>query len=205
MPNKMPIIVSHYTVDTGYEKEVENLIASLEKWNLDYIIEPIKSLGTWRANSNYCTRQVRMMLAARGDFDILRVDADAVFQRFPDLFLKDDFKADIAAHIHNFKWCPNELLGGTVFFRNTPEVRRLVDKWVEWSMVEFPLKRNPDLLQQLILSEEFDINFESLPDEYCKIFDLMKEVKEPVIEHFQASRRFKRQVNAKGAREGVQK
>jgi hypothetical protein len=185
-------------VGTGYEREVENLISSLNKWDLKHEIEPIESLGTWRKNSNYCTQLVQKMLKRYPNDDILRVDADAVFQRFPDLFLQDDFVADVAAHIHNFRWHPNELLGGTIFFRNTPTVRWLVDCWAWESMVNRPTERNPDLLQKIINEKKFDVSFGVLPDTYCKIFDLMREVKDPVIEHFQASRRFKRSINARG-------
>ena len=33
---KMPIIVSHFTKDTGYEKEVRHLERSLKKFKLNY-------------------------------------------------------------------------------------------------------------------------------------------------------------------------
>ena len=62
-------------------------------------------------------------------------------------------------------------------------------------------KRNPDLLQEIILSKKFDIIFTELPDTYCKIYDIMRDVKDPVIEHFQASGRFKRRVYIEGAKQ----
>jgi len=204
MSKRMPLIVSHYTFDTGYEQEVKNLIASLERWGLDYEIEGIKSLGNegkvqaWRRNSNYCSQLVQKMLARHPDKDILRVDADAVFQRYPDLFLQDDFDADVAAHVHDFRWRSQELLGGTIFFKNTPNVRWLVENWAWECMVNRPKQRNPDLLKDIIDKKKFNIKFVELPETYCKIFDIMRDVKEPVIEHFQASRRFKRQVNIQG-------
>lgn len=198
MVNKMPIVVSHYTIGTGYEKQVENLIASLDKWELRYDIEAIESLGSWRANSNYCSQNVQRMLNSYTHDDILRVDADAVFQRFPSLFLQPDFSADIAAHVHDFRWHRQELLGGTIFFRNTPNVRWLVDYWAYECMVNRPNERNPDLLQEIIRSGKFNVSFVELPAEYCKIFDLMREVTEPVIEHFQASRRLRKQIDPKG-------
>lgn len=198
MSHKMPIVVSHYTTDTGYEREVENLVASLDKWKLQYDIEPITSFGNWRENSNYCSVLVQKMLKKYPDDDILKVDADAVFQRFPDLFLQDDFVADVAAHIANFHWHPNELLGGTIFFRNTPIVKWLVDFWTYECMVNSPAKRNPDLLKEILDQKKFNVIFSELPPEYCKIFDIMKDIENPVIEHFQASRRFKRHVDRKG-------
>jgi len=207
MHNKMPIVVSHYTRNTGYEQEVKNLIASLDKFGLQYDIEAIDSLGeqngvkAWRRNSNYCSQLVQKMLKRYPERDILRVDADAVFRQSPDLFLQDDFDADIAAHIANFHWHPNELLGGTIFFRNTPSVSWLVENWAWECMVNRPKQRNPDILKDIINKDTFNVKFVELPPTYCKIFDIMKHVKDPVIEHFQASRRFRRQINIEGAKQ----
>jgi hypothetical protein len=193
---RMPIVVSHYTKGTGYEEEVKNLIASLNEQGLQYDIEGIETLGSWRKNSNYCTQLVQKMFHRYPDRDILRVDADAVFQRYPSLFLQPDFTADVAAHIHDFSWHHQELLGGTIFFRNRLPVRELVDEWAWLSVEERPTERNPDLLKELLDSSVYShIDFQELPPQYCKIFDLMKETPNPVIEHFQASRRFKKHVN----------
>jgi len=200
--SRMPLVVSHYTASTGYENEVKNLIDSLISLKLDYEITPIKSLGSWRANSNYCAQHIRDMLIKHPDRDILRVDADAVFQARPVLFEQDDFNADIAACVYDFWYRPNEFLGGTLFFRNTEYVKELVNHWVTVACKSARnTERNGDLLQEILQYIEFrNINFESLPPSYCKIFDRMKDGNPPVIEHFQASRRFKRIVNAEGRR-----
>lgn len=196
--SRMPIVISHYTVNTPYQKEVENLEKSLHAFSLDHWIIGVASLGSWRLNSNYCAQQVRDALVRFPQRDILRVDCDAVFRRRPSLFDQEDFQADVAAHVHDFRWHLRELLGGTLFFRNNDKVRRLVDRWTYLSCVESKNLRNGDLLQELIDKNEFGIVFESLPATYCKIFDLMRDVKNPVIEHFQASRRFKQIINVQG-------
>lgn len=198
MSRQMPLVVSHYTVQTGYEQEVKKLLASLDRWKLDCVITPILSRGSWRKNSNYCSINVQQALMEYPDRDILRVDADAIFRQYPDLFLQEHFTADIAAHVHDFPWHRQELLGGTLFFRNKPAVRGLVNMWVELCMMQHPKERNGDLLQKMLLSGRYDVKFAELPAAYCKIFDLMDEVGSPVIEHFQASRRYKDQVNIRG-------
>jgi hypothetical protein len=201
MSREMPIVVSHYTKNTGYEKEVENLIASLEQWKLRYDIEAIDSLGSWRLNSNYCSENVLRMMMRYPHNDILRVDADARFQRFPSLFMTDAFsdEVDVAAHVHTFKWHENELLGGTLFFRNTHPVRFLVCEWVELCMKLRRGDRPGDLLQEMLEGKFKDkVRFGELPAQYCQIFDIMKDFPNPVIEHFQASRRFKKKVNVLG-------
>lgn len=195
MSNKMPIFVTHYTLGTGYEQEVERLVASLNQHGLRYHVEPFKSLGTWRANSNYGSRVIQQCMSRYPKDDIVYVDADAVIQQYPALFESDEFVADVAAHVHNFRWHPNELLGGTMFFRNKPTVRWLVDHWVWEIMVNHPGARPGDALQALLLSEKFSVTFAELPDTYTTIFDIMKDVKNPVIVHYQASRRFRRVID----------
>ncbi len=197
---KMPIFISHFTENTPYQKEVLNLQRSLKKFNLDYHIEEIKSLGSWRANSNWCAWQVQAMLKRYPNKNILRVDCDAIIQQYPSLFLEEDFNADIAAVIwKNSKMRPGgEFLGGTMFFANNKKVRWIVDGWVE-DCKSFPDQRNGDMLCNLIQSYRDKLNFQKLPLSYCCIFDLMKsEVDVPVIEHFQASRRFKTLINQQG-------
>ena len=201
MERRMPLVVSHYTMGTGYEEEVKHLEASLKSHNLDYKLQGIPSAGTWRANSNYCAIQVQEMLLTT-DRDILRVDADARFQQFPSLFLQDDFNADIAAVIYDFPWHHNELMGGTLFFRNNDRVKRFVDQWARLCCADKPTERPGDLLDFMFRQgQEFHnfVSFATLPPTYCKIFDKMDDVTDPpVIEHFQASRRFKRIVNQAG-------
>jgi hypothetical protein len=191
--DRMPVFVSHYTKNTGYEKEAKNLIKSLEKHKLKYNIEEIESLGSWRLNSNYCAKQVQQMLIKYPTRSILRLDADAKVQRFPSLFLKKSFTPDIAACLWEdslIKPKPEgELLGGTMYFANNKKVRALVDNWVKLCAI-MQTSKNGDLLQKLIDADS-SIIFKNMPLSYCKIFDKMPEIKYSVIEHFQASRRLK--------------
>lgn len=197
---EQPIYLSHYTKKTPYAMEVRNLEQSLKKWKLDYDIEGIESLGTWRANSNWCAWQIQKALQKYPGRDILRLDADARVQVYPNLFEDSHFEADIAAVIWNkSKMRPGgEFLGGTLFFANNKRTRFIVDKWVK-ELMEYPLKRPGDSLWEIINKYKDKINFQKLPLSYCCIFDLMSsEVEEPIIEHFQASRRFKSKINAGG-------
>lgn len=196
---QMPLIIAHYTKSTGYEEEVKNLIRSLDKFQLQYSIKCIKSLGTWRKNSNYCVWHICEMLEKYPGRSILRVDADAVFQRFPSLFLQESFRADVAATILDWgRPAPQnrELLGGTLFFANNSMTSELVLRWKD-KCIKRPRERNPDLLYETI-KEMSDLNFVELPKPYCRIFDIMRDVPNPVIEHFQASRRFRAIVDEKG-------
>jgi hypothetical protein len=193
----MPIFVSHYTIGTPYEKEVELLKKSLEKFDLDFHIEGIISMGSWRENSNWCAYQVRELMDRYPDRSILRLDADAIIKKMP--VVLRDIKEDVGAVFwKNSKLRKEgELLGGTLFFNCTEKTRWLVNKWVE-AIERNPRVRNGDALQ-ILLKENEDVKVKWLPLSYCCIFDSMRpEVPEPVILHNQASRRFKRFINKGG-------
>lgn len=194
---RMPVFVSHYTVDTPYEQEVKNLEASLCRWGLDYWLEGIYSLGTWRANSNYCATQVQKALGKFEPRAICRVDADAIIQKRPDFFERPKFKADVAAAIwKDSKLRPGgELMGGTMYFGNTPRCREVIEGWLE-RIAKRPHGRNPDLLMQELNRTKCD--FKELPLSYCRIFDFPAMGNEIVIEHFQGSRKWKKLMNLKG-------
>jgi hypothetical protein len=203
----MPIFVSHFTKDTPYEKEVLNLIKSLKRHHLDYDVEGISSLGTWRANSNWCAWQVQAMLEKYKPRSILRLDADARVQRYPELFR--NFNADIGACIWKESMLKRhepdgEFMGGTLFFDNNDRTKAAVDEWVQAckeaaSMGKHERKyRNGDLLYKIVKKRRAakQLIFKEMPLEYCKIFNFaMGRVSKPIIEHFQASRRFKKVIN----------
>jgi len=180
-------VVSYYTRNTGYEAEAKHLIESLERFNLPYEIEVIDSLGSWRKNTQYKAIFIRKMMA-KHDENVVFLDADSVVRKYPELF--DTIEADFAVHYYRGK----QLASGTMYFANCPIVEALVDSWIEAN------KQNPNTLDQQTLQDLLKNGWKNLqvlvlPPEYCKIFDLMADIKDPVIEHFQASRRLKEEVN----------
>ena len=194
---QMPIIVTHYTLNTGYQDEVQKLTRSLMQLGLEFDIEPIKSLGNWRANSNYSVWLIEKMLEKYPDRSILKTDADAVFRQKPDIFTRNDFDADFACCWFQWPSRKRELLGGTLYFANTENARLLVQRWKEKCIAQ-PRSRNPDLLDDAVKEMKDVIKVMELPPQYCKIFDLMRQVQNPIIEHFQASRRFRKEIDRKG-------
>ena len=110
-------------------------------------------------------------------------DADSVVRENPILF--DSLDCDIA--FHRFKG--NELLSGTVYFKNTVATVSLLLSWIEIN------RENPEIFDQKNLDTAIkltsDLSIVDLPPEYCFIFDLSRDYyggRKPVIEHFQASR-----------------
>ncbi len=188
----MNIIIAAYCTRGAYEEEARKLKASLDKLKLFYIIKPIDSLGSWQQNCLYKPTFIKETMA-KFDLPVLYVDADAVFYKFPELIYNLEH-ADAAIHYFN----NIQLASGTLFFNNTPGAKDLIDAWIERN------KRHSHELEQQNLQDVIEngdwriqhkVTIFNLPAEYCKIFDLTQGVVEPVIEHFQASRRLRNEVD----------
>jgi hypothetical protein len=114
-------------------------------------------------------------------------DADSVVRQEPLLFYEID--CDVA--FHRFKG--EELLSGTVYFKKTPNTIKLLHEWIRIN------EQNPEQFDQknldLALSCIENLKIYTLPPEYVCIFDLSRDYyggMTPVIEHFQASRDYRR-------------
>lgn len=121
--------------------------------------------------------------------NILYVDADARIRQYPKLF--DDFDGDIGVHYRRGR----ELLSGTIFLRNNERVRMLVNFWQGEQMLR-PETWDQKTLDYVIQAraENLGVKVVDLPPSYTQIFDSMAHHGAPVIEHMQASRRYKKLV-----------
>ena len=201
-PSSLPyVIVSYYTKDTPYEKEVENLHESLHRFNLPHIILSVPSRGSWIKNVQINEEIILDAMEVYPDKAIASLDADSVVQRYPALF--ETLDCDFAAHYHVWpKGNRKELFCSTMYFKNCSDTRIfLLDCLKRYR--EFPSTRQqPNMMavfegrthQGSVPSWRKRLRFVNLPPQYCKIFDLMGDIKFPVIEQFQASRRFKKLV-----------
>jgi hypothetical protein len=191
--------VTFFTTGTGYEREVGRLVGSAAAFNVPLCAYPCPSRGSWRANLNY---KSAIILRAMDDFpgkDIVFIDADAVIRAYPSDFdiLSETREYDLAAcFFSGSKLEKDELLSGTLWVANSPAGRKIVSEWHEIG------RRNPLLRHQKALSVALhtkcrDARVWRLKREYTRIFDHpgMKGVV-PVIEHFQASRRYRRNLNS---------
>lgn len=183
----MYIVVAYFTEKTEYAAEVENLIHSLKKFNLPSDILGISSQGNWQANTQYKPYFIKQMLMRHYPKDILYLDADARVQQYPLLF--DDANFDLGVVFRN----NIELLTGTLYLSNNGRVFELVDRWFK-GCFHYPSIWEQRILQFILKEKSRDLHLKVnlLPSTYCQIFDLMKDAGDPVIEQFQASRRFKK-------------
>jgi len=196
-------VVGYYTKGTIYEPMARTLVKSLEKFYPHYFIEGIDNLGSWWANTQYKPTFIKSMLETLPkDIDIVYVDVDAEFLRVPWAF-KDwynDPGMELGAYMFDrseYKHSEGgkELLSGTVYFANTEWVMDIVCAW------EQQCESNPMTFDQKCLEEVLQeqcgrfpgFRCKTIPPEYIKIFDRMNHlVTDPVITHYQASRKAKR-------------
>jgi hypothetical protein len=188
-------IASFYTLNSPYEQEVKSLINSCQAYGLDYHIEGIPSLGSWESNCGYKPLYIyRKLLELKKP--ILWVDADAIFKKKPDFSFFESY--DISARIDSFVgWeHPSKLLSGTLFINYTQHGQAIVKQWGEECMQRLNLNHktwDQEVLRDVLLHYP-DGRFLPMPLSYVKIFDTDRNyIKEEdvVIEHYQASRRFK--------------
>jgi len=192
-------IVSYVTKKTPYVQVLEEmLLPSLKKYNLDYHIEYIDSLGNWQNNTSYKGRFMYDMLNLHKQ-DICFLDADAEIIRYPHLLFK--IPDDCAMACHYLDWWlfwkgkkngdKRELLSGTMIFKYNEQGLELAKKYMEAT------KNNDRMWEQKVLQKVIDENnfkvFE-LPIQYCtikKVHGVPGYITEPIIVHNQVSRKYK--------------
>lgn len=194
MPVQNLIVVGYYTLNTPYEQEAQKLINSCRNLGLEYDIVGVDNMNNWQANTRHKAKFMLDMLIKHPEKRLLYVDCDAVIHSMPVLF--NDYSADIAVRYQDFSYKKNECLSGTIYMENNLKTRRLCEKWIEANA-----SGNQNILEQVNLGSVIEemsaaegLTFKNLPPEYTFIFDSMRRIyptAEPVIEHFQASRRFK--------------
>lgn len=195
-----PLVISFYTQDTPYEREVQNLINSCKKWSIEYDIQGVASLGTWEKNCAFKPAFIHTKMLEHNR-PLLWVDADGVFKQKPNF---NDFdKCDFSVRVNEFLPESHEsrIVSNAIFVRNTPEVLLIIEEWKELCANEIADKnRILEFWDQMalcsVLSPKKDLKFLPMPLKYSKIFDfddLFISEEEVIIEHYQASRRLKNQ------------
>ena len=197
---EFPVIISFYTKKTPYEREIERLIASCNHFELSHSIEGIESLGSWELN---CACKPFFILKKLDELQkpILWVDADRVFVEKPTW--QKAFDAELAVRINEEleEEHPSKVISSTIFVRPSEKGKFLIKDWIKHcALTLLDKERKEEFWDQIALRDVLLKNrdsVKSMPVEYSKIFDHpgdCQRVHKPVIEHFQASRRFKKLV-----------
>lgn len=188
-----PAIISFYTEGTPYEEEVQNLIASCEKYNLEAHIDAVPSQGSWELNCAYKPFFILEKLNLLQK-PLLWVDADGVFMQKPSY--QEVFSCDLATRIEDVPDThPSKVITSTLFVR--PGAEDLLRLWIQncHKRLLDPNRQeefwDQEALRDVILQSPTRVG--GLSISYAKIFDHPGDAAHSsIIQHYQASRRFKK-------------
>jgi hypothetical protein len=187
------LVIAYYTPGNQYETLSENLKESCNNLQIPLFLKPIQDLGSWERNTHYKANFIYECLNSYTQ-NLVYVDVDAVFRKYPDIF--DSLDCDIAYRTENFKWRKNEALSGTIFLKNNESVKALIKNWISINNAIPAIRRVPSTWEQANMQKAVQANpfikYHNLPPEYTYIFDHTRRMYpdiEPIIEHFQASRK----------------
>lgn len=197
-----PTVISFYTENTPYEKEVEGLIATCKKFDIPYSIDPLPNFGSWEKNCCFKPKYIQKKLSMLQK-PVLWLDADAIIYQKPTLF--ETFDADIALHSNTElpDTHPSKVNSGTLFFNSTPKAHDLLAKWDEET--ELLLETDSEPWDQVSLRNvllKSDVKIHNLDVRYCQIYNKIKDeesLKSSFFIHFQASRTLKKIINKEAA------
>lgn len=180
--------IGFYTKDTPYKKEADELTATLNKYDLDFHIYEVESKKSWVKN---CAQKSTVIKQALTDFsdDIFYLDVDARILRKPPLEVLVSSVPMLANWVTPFGGGRFEILSGSIFFPNNELSMKLIEDWEHLQQNKLTVWDQKVL--QLVV-EKHKYKYESLPLEWCWIKEFMKDIKDPIIWHTQASRRLRR-------------
>lgn len=131
----------------NYAHYVPELTASLDRYNIPYLVLEYRHAGDWMRNVSYKPTAIQYGLRELGT-DIVWIDVDATLSREPTEWqnLSGDVclwynPSEVAEHWFDFKagcTAPNTgrvrtPAGGAMYFRNCPDTARLVATWRDLS------------------------------------------------------------------------
>jgi len=190
---KRPHIIA-YGTEGHYAEQLAEMKKSVVKFGFQTHMKIISD-RSWDEATHYKPTFIKEAME-KCKSDVVYVDADARFKRYPELF--KDFKHDIGVHWRKKDNHGNpkkpELLSGTIYFKNKKNVRDLIDVWIEECRTN-PTEWDQRILQRLIekCQKNKKIDVLDIPPEYTAIFDgNMCSESEKVIEHLQLSRQNRR-------------
>jgi hypothetical protein len=196
-----PLFVSFYTENTPYEKEATDLVASLNRFHLDYEVIAVPNLGSWSANCCHKPEFI-LKLLEKHNRPLVWTDVDSIIVNPPTFF--NTCKADLALKIyHDLPIdAKSKINSATFFVNNTTPTRKLLGFWKD--ACKEALKTDPLVFDQAVLAKVLfekmpEIKVAELPTGYLSIVDHPDDVKiakkEQIIIHYQASRLYQKMID----------
>jgi hypothetical protein len=195
--------ISFYT--GHYEWDAEQLKKSMTKFGIDTSnVDHREQVGSWEANTQMKASFILEKLLENDS--VIWTDADSRIRQTPSFF--DTITTDVGLFFLPKElaagWVPPEhsilqnvdsyLQSGTMYFKNNDKVIKLLEKWNELN------KRDSQQWDQWTLQvalQDSDVTITHLPPEYIWMDGIVSTAyshSKPVIEHTQASRRFKSKI-----------
>jgi len=186
------VIVSAYTVNTPYEKEIEIFKKSIDLLEIkNYKIYPLVNSGSWEKN---CQQKAVTILRAMEELNdsILWIDADAEIKEYPAYF--DDLGCDLSCYYFKSSWNPRELLSGTIYFGNTAKAKEVLWSWIKLNQTNGVWDQKN---LQTVVDNRIDLDIKTFGVQYIVIDGLgnYQDQSKVSIIHHQASRRVKKEIN----------
>jgi len=184
------MVTAYFCGHDLYHQSAAKLAQSMLAHGIRYEIVHTEDHGTWQKNTQAKPAFLKGQLLKHPNDNLVYVDVDAMFLRYPALFddLDKNHAVHVAAHLldhskYRRKTIEPELLSGTVWLRNDPETMNIVNEWIA------QCQANTNMWDQAALQRVLAVRgYHNLPDRYCCIFDYMASVQGKVIVHNQASR-----------------
>lgn len=176
------IVVAYYTAK--YKKEAIAFLETCCDVGVPVYCQYVEDQGGWDKNTRYKPTFIKECLECF-TCNILYVDVDARFMAFPfwAALTQCDvgfYKGDVWGHGNE------EVLSGTLFFRNNEISRIILDKYE--SLCNITAEGLEQTFLERSIPPEAKVGY--LPIEYCAIYDSPKVTgRDLVIKHTQASRR----------------
>ena len=193
--------ISSYTEGTIYKDIMDNYLRpSLEKFNLPHHIFSVKDLGHWAVNSRQRPLYIKQAMEMFPGENIVWIDADARILKNPDVLFHIPLSCHLGANY--LLWEDHygritdkdkvEILDGTSYFQNSPEMLKFMDEWIERSVYDGVNHRR--VLGEMI-DERIDDNLTMfiIPRSYCYVLttpdgsEPVNPLKDPTIIHYNVS------------------
>lgn len=175
-------VVAFHTDDDVYTRCANNLRNSLIQHKVNFHIESIPKKD-WHASTCYKPAFIRRCLDQSTDI-VVYTDSDSMLVRPFDLYSDVFGNWDVAYAIAPWK----EILAGTIAFKPSDFSKSFIDEWISRLTVYGPHPKIGDQAQFQYLIKKHKSRCFPMPHNYCKIFDMMKDVPDPIFIHYQASR-----------------
>lgn len=183
---KLPLIVSYYTKNTPYEKEVEDLKKSISKHDLESHIMGIDSFGSWEKNCGFKPLFIKKMLETHKR-PLIWVDADATIEKKP--VESADWTCSFATRINQEydKTDPSYCMTGTVYVKPSIDAMKILDAWIDECLSSTPIDQIA--LRDAIFKNNLIVS--PIPLSYVALVYDEEEANGAVILHHQASRSYR--------------